>query len=57
MAAGIKMTIVLPEEVHEWLKEYAYVMDIRSKNTAATQIITKELTAWIDKKNAAERHQ
>ena len=43
-----KMTIVLSAEILELLREYAYVNGIRSRNTAASEIISDFIEGWVE---------
>lgn len=41
-----RFTIYLDGDVHDLLKEYAFVSDIRTPNTAAREIVTDFLIEW-----------
>lgn len=41
-----RFTIYLDGDVYELLKEYAFVSDIRTPNTAAREVVTEFLTEW-----------
>lgn len=43
-----KMTVVLDIEVLDLLAEYAYLSKLRSKNTAASEIVTDFINEWVE---------
>lgn len=43
-----KMTVVLDVEILDLLTEYAYFSKLRSKNTAASEIVTDFIKQWVE---------